>query len=79
MIINNLDQNIRLKFNIIFIGLFFTYFVLGMDEYEPLSKYKKGKIAEIVFVNETPIIDGVANEEIWNQAIPITDFIQLDP
>lgn len=51
----------------------------SLDTIEPLEKYKKGKVAQITFVNDKPIIDGIGDDEIWDSAIPINDFVQTDP
>ncbi len=30
-------------------------------------------------VTEGPVIDGVLDELVWRQAVPITDFVQAEP
>ena len=75
----NLTKNksiIKLLLTIIFL---FPIYIFGIEGNEPLSKYKDGKVAEITFVNENPIIDRYSDDEIWETAIPITDFVQTDP
>jgi hypothetical protein len=69
-------SNIIFLFTLIFL---FPVYILGYENNEPLAKYKNGKIAEIIFADENPIIDGISDDEIWESAIPISDFVQTDP
>ena len=52
---------------------------MAYNEIEPFASYKKGKTAVINYVEEGPEIDGIENDEIWQDAVPISDFIQIDP
>src|SRR5688572_87101 len=36
-------------------------------------------VATPLRVTEAPTIDGMLNESVWRQAMPLTDFIQADP
>ena len=61
------------------INLIIINFIWSLSTIEPLEKYKKGKVAEITFINNEPYINGIGNDEIWELAKPIVDFIQTDP
>ena len=36
-------------------------------------------VATAVRVLEAPVIDGLLDEEVWQQATPMTDFVQAEP
>ncbi len=61
------------------ISLFLLNIIYCLDSIEPLQRYKKSKIAEINFINDSPNIDGFPNDEVWNSLKSITDFVQIDP
>ncbi len=67
----------KLKYLTSFIVVF--RLVFSYESIEPLNKYKKGKIAQITYINNEPSIDGIVDDKIWESAISITDFIQTDP
>ena len=67
-----------IKFKLLFV-LISSNILWSLDTIEPLEKYKKGKVAQITFVNDKPKIDGIGDDEIWDSAIPINDFVQTDP
>jgi hypothetical protein len=73
-LINSLDFFLK----IILIGILFNISYC-LEIVEPLENYKKGKITKIILTNESPIIDGFSDDEIWETAISITDFVQTDP
>ncbi len=56
-------------FSVIFCGVFA----------EPDFIQKKDKDVSIVFTDNAPKIDGVIDKNIWDNAEPISDFLQEDP
>ena len=74
------------KYSIIL--LFYTFifpsfqYIIDQESEEPLSNFKFGKnyaIQKIENHQKKPIIDGVLDDFIWQDIIPIEDFIQRDP
>ena len=64
---------------IILIKIYTICLLFGLETVEPLEDFKVGKVAKIIFINDEPIIDGIGDDEIWESANPITDFVQTDP
>ena len=46
---------------------------------EPDFIQKKNKNISIVYTENSPVIDGVIDKEIWKNVKPISDFLQEDP
>ena len=46
---------------------------------EPDFIQKKNKNISIVYTENSPVIDGIIDKEIWDNIKPISDFLQEDP
>ncbi len=52
---------------------------IGLSQPNTLAEEGPIRAAQAAQVETPPIIDGVVNEEIWNRAEPLTNFIQAEP
>lgn len=59
------------------LGLLLSFSVLFADLL--FSHNSQGKTAVAIKINEEIKIDGDLSEQAWKKAIPISDFVQLDP
>ena len=59
-----------------FLSLFLMLQLLAFSQ-EGASIARKN--FEAVFTDNAPSIDGIANEQVWNRAEIITDFVQSSP
>lgn len=55
----------------------YFYFLIMLTPF--LTIKPQEKIAHAVRVKSGPVIDGYLNDDVWKQAIPITDFTQQEP
>ena len=74
----------RYSIILLFYAFIFPSFQYTIDEEskEPLSNFKFGKdyaIQKIGKDQRRPVIDGVLDDFIWQDIVPIKDFIQRDP
>ena len=50
-----------------------------IDEVEPFSEFKKDKIYSPLKMEDVIIVDGVLDEQSWQESNYINDFIQVFP